>query len=102
MSRVEGRVTVHPIGSARPSAVLEVSWVQYPRSARARAAVKAVIQRMRPIYLGQKMVVEAGDIGIRGDEGRGTINVNGKDVAHFSAVVLPPPVPAASLFGGGR
>lgn len=100
MSRVDGRVTVHPIGSARPSAVLDVSWSQYPKSARARAAVKAVTQRMRPIYLGQTLVVEAGNIAALGDEGIGTINVNGKDVAHFAAVVIPPPVPAQSLFEG--
>ena len=103
MSRVEGRVVINPKGSGRPSATLNVSWPDSPKAERAKVAKEAVQRWAKNKYRQCNVFVEAGSIATDGDQGVGHLHVNGMEVADFSAVlVTPPPVAAASLFGGGR
>ncbi|GGJ74556.1 hypothetical protein [Glutamicibacter ardleyensis] len=102
MSRMDGRVILHPKGSGKPSATFDVSWLEYPKKDRAKQAVEVVGRWARAKYRGDTVVVEAGSIAVDGDQGVGHLHVNGHEIADFSAVVVPVPVPAASFFGGGR
>ena len=103
MSLVDGQVMIHPKGSGKPSATLSVRWQDSPKSERAKTA-KALVERWaKNKYRGCNVYVESGSISELGDEGRGHLHVNGMEVADYTAkVVLPEPVSAASLFGGGR
>lgn len=102
MSRVDGRVILNPKGSGKPSATFDVSWLVYPKKDRAKQAVEIVGRWARAKYRGDTVIVEAGSIGTDGDQGVGHLHVNGHEIADFSAVVVPVPVPAASHLGGGR
>lgn len=99
MSRVEGRVVIHPKGSGRPSASLHTSWLESPRIDRAKAAKAAVSAWAKNKYRGCFVYVEVGTVA-EGDHGVGHLHVNGLEIADFSAVLAPPPVPAQSLFEG--
>lgn len=101
MPRIEGRVVINPKGSGRPSATLHVSWLDYPKSDRTKKAVAAVQSWAKNKYRGCSLFVEAGSLSSEGEQGAGHIHVNGMEVADFSAVAIPAPVPAESLFGGG-
>jgi len=99
VGRIEGRVVINPKGSGRPSASLHTSWLDSPKGERAKAA-KATVQRWaNDKYRGCSVYVEVGTIA-EGEHGIGHLHVNGLEIADFSAVVLPPPVPAQPLFGG--
>lgn len=99
MSRVEGRVVIHPKGSGRPSASLHTSWLESPKIDRAKAAKAAVSAWAKNKYRGCFVYVEVGTVA-EGDHGVGHLHVNGLEIADFSAVLAPPPVPAQSLFEG--
>lgn len=99
MSRVEGRVVIHPKGSGRPSASLHTSWLESPKIDRAKAAKAAVSAWAKNKYRGCFVYVEVGTVA-EGDHGVGHLHVNGLEIADFSAVIAPPPVPAQSLFEG--
>ena len=99
MSRVEGRVVIHPKGSGRPSASLHSSWLESPKIDRAKAAKAAVSAWAKNKYRGCFVYVEVGTVA-EGDHGVGHLHVNGLEIADFSAVLAPPPVPAQSLFEG--
>lgn len=97
MGRVEGRVVINPKGSGRPSASLHASWLDSPKSERAKTAKSTVQRWANEKYRGCSVYVEVGTIA-EGDEAVGHLHVNGLEIADFSAVVLPPPVPVQSLF----
>lgn len=99
MSRVEGRVVINPKGSGRPSASLHTSWLESPKADRAKAAKATVSAWAKNKYRGCNVYVEVGTVA-DGDNGVGHLHVNGLEIADFSAVLLPPPVPAQSLFEG--
>lgn len=99
MSRVDGRVIINPKGSGRPSATLHTSWLDSPKSERAKAAKATVSAWAKNKYRGCSVYVEVGTIA-DGDHGVGHLHVNGLEIADFSAVPAPPPGPAPSLFGG--
>ena len=101
MSRVEGRVVVHPVRSGKPSEVFHVSWLDYPKSDRAKVAKETVQRWAKNKYRGCNVYVETGTIASDGDQGHGKLHVNGLEVARYSAVVVPAPVASESLFGGG-
>ncbi|ALQ29097.1 hypothetical protein AA310_00635 [Arthrobacter sp. YC-RL1] len=94
-------MVINPKGSGRPSATLHVSWLDYPKSDRTKQAVAAVTVWAKNKYRGCNVFVEAGSLTDAGEPGAGHIHVNGMEVADFSAVAIPAPVPAESLFGGG-
>lgn len=92
-------MVINPKGSGRPSASLHASWLDSPKADRARAA-KAVVQRWaKDKYRGCNVYVEVGTL-TDGDQGVGHLHVNGMEIADFSAVVLPPPVPVQPVFEG--
>lgn len=102
MSKVKGRVSVYPLKKLTPSAVIDVEWQDSPKSERPKVAADAVLKVMRQVYPTQTLIADKGDLREKGEAGRGLLNVNGVDLAYFTAVTIPEPVPAASLFGGGR
>ncbi|MGP5383401.1 hypothetical protein ACTXL8_14640 [Glutamicibacter arilaitensis] len=99
MSRVDGRVVINPKGSGRPSASLHTSWLESPKTDRAKAAKATVSAWAKNKYRGCFVYVEVGTVA-EGDNGVGHLHVNGLEIADFSAVIAPPPVPAQSLFEG--
>lgn len=101
MSKVNGRVSVYPVKKLKPSAVIDVQWDRYPKSDRPKVAAEAVLRVMRPVYPTANLVADKGNLRDLGEEGRGLLNVNGQDLAYFTAVEVPAPVPAASLFDSG-
>lgn len=101
MSKVLGRVSVYPMKKLLPSAVIDVEWQRYPKSDRPKVAAEAVLRVMRPVYPTAKLIADKGNLRDLGEGGRGLLNVNGQDLAYFTAVEVPAPVPAASLFDGG-
>ncbi|WP_461634983.1 hypothetical protein [Glutamicibacter soli] len=102
MSKVKGRVSVYPLKKLTPSAVIDVEWQEYPKSDRPKVAAEAVLRVMRQVYPSQTLIADKNDLRDKGEAGRGLLNVDGVDLAYFTAVTIPEPVPAASLFGGGR
>lgn len=103
VAKVSGKVLVHRHGSGRVTDVLQVSWPDSPKAARAKAAVQAVRLRFARAYQGQSFEVDPGNIGKDGDGGAGTIFINGEKVYHFAAVADPESETASDvLFGRAR
>ena len=99
-----GRVTVIPMGSAKPSAPpLLIKWRDEPRRDKAIQARTAVQRWASATYKSRQVFVDAGDIGPRNPEGRGLIFLDGSEVAYFVChedVDKPAPVSALWAAGG--
>lgn len=96
-------VRVHPVRSGKVSETFHIEYKPYKTGDRAKMAVAAVKKWAAWKHGGANVEVEVGTLIEKGDEGSGRISLNGVTIAQFSATdEIPAPVPAASLFGGGR
>lgn len=100
-NKVLGRVSVYPVKKLKPSAVIDVEWNRYPKSDRPKVAAEAVLRVMRPVYPTATLVADKGNLRDLGEGGRGLLNVDGQDLAYFTAVEVPAPVSVGSLLDGG-
>ncbi|MGP9489652.1 hypothetical protein ACT3UD_16990 [Glutamicibacter sp. 287] len=99
---VNSIVRVHPVRSGKVSETFHIQHQPYPKGDRAKQAVKVVSKWAARQDLGANVVVEAGSLTEKGEEGFGRINLNGVTIAQFSVLEeLPAPVPLASLLDGG-
>lgn len=101
----DGKVLIIPEGRGLAVAELDIKWRRYPKADKAIQARKAATLWANYFYstATAKVFVDMGSISPADPDGRGTIFLGGTITHHFTVREnMPAPVPAASLFGGGR
>ena len=104
-SSSEGKVLIIPEGRGLAVAELDIKWRHYPKADKAIQARKAAALWANYFYRAAtaEVFVDMGSISPSDPDGKGGIFLGGKRTHDFTVLEdLPEPVPAASLFGGGR